>query len=612
MALLEAMTAAVMAALVVMFIGVLVGYTRSPIPQRRDAAVFFGVVAAFVLTWSFSDVPGVPALPLRQAAAALFLAQPWLLVRMLRHFRQVPRAVEWAGIAFFLAGAGLLSYYRVDEVPPTAFMATVLGFFILEGYAAWAFFEGARRARGGRRQRMQFAFVATLSLPAAVTLFAAGSLLPEPLLPLDTVIAFLGVMVVVGYALGFATPNWLRRSWQALELRRFLDRVRERLPDVDRRIMARLLADTANELVETERSQVVLPTRTGRERHTTTGVTPAPSLRYPGSVVAAVLEAKGPHLVLTGDMGPDERAFCQPGDRALILVPLDIGDDERGLLAVPLAHPSLFPEEDMDTLELLGHQAGVEIRNLTVLEAQRAALEQAKELERFKSDFLRAVAHELANPLSPIQIHLHLLEAKGVPDRLADAFSVIRRNVDRIDRLVDTMADVSRLREARIDIERQDMRLDKLVGDAAATYEKQAAQADCPLHVELDGALPIKGDPQRLGQVMDNLLSNAIKYSPDGGAIDVRTRREGNDAIVEVRDRGLGLTQRQRRQLFQVYQRLHRDAAPDVPGTGLGLYVTKSLVELHGGELECESPGPDQGTTFRVRIPLEQERPHVF
>lgn len=112
-------------------------------------------------------------------------------------------------------------------------------------------------------------------------------------------------------------------------------------------------------------------------------------------------------------------------------------------------------------------------------------------------------------------------------------------------------------------------------------------------------------DEDKLNQIFSNLLGNAIKYSPDGGTISVTALVEAGNVVVHIKDSGVGMTQEQCGRLFRQYERLDRDSIKNIPGTGLGLYLTKILVDLHGGEVFCDSV-QGEGSTFTVRLPIQQ------
>jgi signal transduction histidine kinase len=248
----------------------------------------------------------------------------------------------------------------------------------------------------------------------------------------------------------------------------------------------------------------------------------------------------------------------------------------------------------------------------TVQEAQRrekaiqAEMEvrRLREMDRFKSDFINAAAHELNTPLTPLKLQLHILKKKlphdsGIERRTVD---LLDRNLERLVWLVDEMLDVARLHSGRLRLKPAAADLARLAREAVETFQETAAQRGITLRLEQPDALPGTFDPQRVTQVLYNLVSNALKFTPTGGEVEVRARRDGAWLEASVADTGAGLTAEQAGQLFQPFTRLHRDQL-DAPGTGLGLYISQGIAQRHGGTLAVRSAGPGRGATFTLRLP---------
>lgn len=236
---------------------------------------------------------------------------------------------------------------------------------------------------------------------------------------------------------------------------------------------------------------------------------------------------------------------------------------------------------------------------------QRMELERLQEVDRFKTDFINTAAHELNTPLTPLLLQVHLLR-KHTPQESAGARSVdvLERNLTRLSQLVQDMLDVARLQSGRLRLEPSETDLAKLMRETLETFQHQASDRGVTLRLETGGDLLANVDGRRIGQVLYNLVSNAIKFTPAGGQVTLAGTRAGNELLLQVRDTGIGMTDEQMVQLFQPFSRLHRDQV-DSPGTGLGLYISRGLVEGHGGTLESRSEGPGLGTVFSMRIPCK-------
>jgi signal transduction histidine kinase len=251
-------------------------------------------------------------------------------------------------------------------------------------------------------------------------------------------------------------------------------------------------------------------------------------------------------------------------------------------------------------------------RSIVETEAQRKAAEAAaelhrlQELDRFKTEFIGSAAHELNTPLTPLVLQTHMLRRAGERDpEVARVAAVLERNIGRLTNLVQDMLDVARLQSGRLRLETSDADLAPVVGDTLESFKEAARSKGVRLESRLEHPLQVHADRRRIAQVLDNLVSNAIKFSDPGGQVVVEARVEDGAAVFHVRDQGLGFTADQARRLFHPFSRLH--AAEDGrPGTGLGLYICRGIVQAHGGEITCDSPGPRQGATFTVRLPAQR------
>jgi signal transduction histidine kinase len=235
-----------------------------------------------------------------------------------------------------------------------------------------------------------------------------------------------------------------------------------------------------------------------------------------------------------------------------------------------------------------------------VLEAQMAQMSDA---ERRKDEFLAILAHELRNPLQPLQTAVELMEHerdRPVPERVRN---IIRRQVHHINRLVDDLLDVARFTAGKLELRRERVALETIV-DEAITATRNAAEAKRQ-RISATGDRPgphVHGDPIRLVQVVENLLSNAIKFTDVGGAISIAWGVEGGEAFARVDDNGRGISGDVLPKIFDMFvqERATQDGAG---GLGLGLGLAKRLVELHGGTIRAASAGVGKGATFEFRLP---------
>lgn len=241
---------------------------------------------------------------------------------------------------------------------------------------------------------------------------------------------------------------------------------------------------------------------------------------------------------------------------------------------------------------------------IVILENHRLAL-RLERAGRFKSDMLRFISHEASTPLTPMRIHLHLIQKATGGARAAQeerSLPVLDRNLTRLQGLVSEVLDLSRLEAGRFSIEAAPVDLQDLIGAAAETYRPQFAQRGLRFETE---CVPVRlaADGVRIGQVLDNLLSNALKFTAPGGHVAMKASVGRETARIEVSDTGVGMTPEQVRGLFTPFGRVHNGQSI-APGTGLGLYLSRGIVEQHQGRIWCESLGPGAGSRFIVELPL--------
>jgi signal transduction histidine kinase len=180
---------------------------------------------------------------------------------------------------------------------------------------------------------------------------------------------------------------------------------------------------------------------------------------------------------------------------------------------------------------------------------------------------------------------------------------IVDRNARRLQRLVGDLLIVARLEAGKLELQETDVDLSQTARDSIDAAKRQAERTGVTLRQEIADGLEIHGDPDRLGQVMDNLLSNALKFTPGGGEVGLRLFSLDGTAEVEVWDTGIGIPADEQARLFERFFRASTATEAAVPGVGLGLSITRAIVESHGGRLSFTST-EGKGTTFRIQLPL--------
>lgn len=238
-------------------------------------------------------------------------------------------------------------------------------------------------------------------------------------------------------------------------------------------------------------------------------------------------------------------------------------------------------------------------------------VDRLRELDRFKTSFINAAAHELNTPLTPLQLQLHVLqkaEEGGNAESRKRAMAILHRNVDRLALLVQDMLDVARLQSGRISIERAPADLATVVRDAVETYRGPADAKGIDLSVSGPESLVVAIDPKRTSQILYNLVSNSIKYTPPDGRVEVRYDGDETSVRIVVTDNGLGFNDEQKSRMFQPFGQAHAQLV-SAPGTGLGLFISRGIAEQHGGHLDGVSPGSGKGATFTCVLSQVNKEP---
>jgi signal transduction histidine kinase len=244
---------------------------------------------------------------------------------------------------------------------------------------------------------------------------------------------------------------------------------------------------------------------------------------------------------------------------------------------------------------------GVRKRAVELREMNR----RLSDADRTKDAFIAAVSHELRTPLNAITGWTHLLQSGSLPaDRFPQAVEVIARNAKTQAQIVDDLLDISRITSGKLTLNVQSVDLVRTIDEVLQSSMLSLEAKGLRLKRALDStATPVMGDVTRLRQIVFNLVTNAVKFTPKGGSVTVVLQRSRSDVELIVADNGQGIAADFLPHVFEPF-RQGSEGLSKGAGLGLGLAIVKKLVELHGGQVSAESPGADQGATFRVRLPV--------
>lgn len=255
-----------------------------------------------------------------------------------------------------------------------------------------------------------------------------------------------------------------------------------------------------------------------------------------------------------------------------------------------------------------GHIVGASKIGRDITERKRA--ERAlREADRRKDEFIALLAHELRNPLAPIRNGLQVMRLGSEDaDAIAQVQAMMERQLTHMVRIVDDLLDISRISRGKMELRRSRLSLADIVASAVETARPVIEAGGHELLLSLPPTpVFLDADLTRLAQVLGNLLSNSARYTPAGGHIWLEAREQEGQAVISVRDDGIGIPEKALKTIFEMFAQVDRSLERGSEGLGIGLALVKALVELHGGTVTAESPGPGQGSTVTVRLPVLRE-----
>jgi signal transduction histidine kinase len=595
------------ASIVLLAIRMVVQWRRWRDRVSLDIFFVFGSLAILLILERTLRLTAIQAAWIRPLGISVLLAHPYLLLRVVSHFRPVSRTVQRASIAGLVV-ALIVTWTAAWPFRSIALVVSAFVYFVwLLGYVAWAFRQGSRAAGGVTHWRMHHAALGALLLAIVFVLAVLIAVFPllRPAAAVLIPLATLGA--AVNYYFAFAPPTWIRRMWQSSELYGFLS---DHAPaasgnDVLNRLCAFAVpavggtGGSAALWDDTSQALIVVVSRWG---YLEPG-RPVPE----GSLLDAWRSNQATFV--------KHHAWVLPGGAAgsVYAVPIPCEVSPRGLLLVILPRAALFVSDDLALLRACCSETAVQLDNVTMRERQQALISQLgersdqlsavnKELEAFSY----SVSHDLRAPLRHISGFTELLQKSAGPelnDNGRRYLRLISESAVKMGELIDSLLIFSRMGRTEMLHTRVD--LNSIVRQA----RRDVTQAEPARSVEwVLGQLPtVPGDPTMLQLVFTNLLSNAFKYSRplENATIEIGTRDgAGAEYVVYVKDNGVGFDMAYANRLFGVFQRLHR--VEEFEGTGIGLANVQRIVLRHGGRVWAESE-VGKGATFYVALPKERQ-----
>jgi signal transduction histidine kinase len=579
------------------------------------------------------------------------LAVPWAVAEVAYIARGYPAGHEraaWVTTGVLAGGALLflwLSRLRLGRAGRirVSFLALVFDVAVIYAYVLIYAYESALPARGLLylavvEAALRFGIAGGVGLPVATApiLFVFEEWRADRFAPPDFELRHvtlpLGIQILMGLIVGWLAQGLRKetalaeaRAAEAEDLRDQLGRRADQLEAVNR--VARALGSTLDEekaferfvrevqtVFEFDRLAIVLAE--GQEIEVMANAGRAETELFPrgtrralhGSIIEPVLA--GETLVRndmdTNPLYPEERELAAAGLRSRVVAPLNAGGRILGMISVSRERPDGFSREEVDLVTLLGRQVASAVQNIRTFAAERSAAEELRRLSALRADFVSLVSHELRAPMASIIGCATTLRERWrelQPGQRESFLALIEDETTRLSTLIGDVLDTSRIEAGTFTYVFSDVDLGELVRETSAMVELGHDEVNVETRVK-DPLPPVRGDRERLRQLLVNLLTNAAKYTVSGDRIEVNAQSANGEVTVSVRDHGPGIPRDQHALVFEKFGRFN-PGGKSKPGAGLGLFIARSIAEAHGGSLELVSD-PGVGATFTLRLPTKR------
>jgi signal transduction histidine kinase len=353
-------------------------------------------------------------------------------------------------------------------------------------------------------------------------------------------------------------------------------------------------------LVEGGQAEVIANAGVGAE-----SVFPPGTLhRVQGSVLEQILDGR---TVVRKDMReaayPEEETLLALGLHSRLAAPLLLGARPIGMLSIQRRALDAFSRDEVELSSLLGRLVATAVQNIRAYEAERATVEELRRLSALRADFVSLVSHELRSPMAAVVGAARTLQERWrelSPEHRESFLQLIGGETGRLAALIGDVLDTSRIEAGTFSYVFSDVDLSELVDESVAAAT--AGQDEVEVRAIVRRPIPrVRGDRERLRQVLANLIDNAVKYSKAGGEVEVSAAAENGVVQVAVADSGPGIPRDHHKLIFEKFGRA-KVSGTVKPGTGLGLFIARSIAEAHGGSIEVRS-APRQGSTFTLSLP---------
>jgi signal transduction histidine kinase len=569
-------------------------WLRDREPSRGWLAIAIGALGVVSLAGRIQNSAGSPASLeiVSDIDVAIFMASAYALLRFRGTFIPLGRRTHVAALVAIIGISLIYIASRVAAKPPTSTPNLLEQSITVALVGIWAacvmdpivrFLWASLDLPAVQKQRLRsMAIGFGLLVLVLLTAVASPALGRTPGAQLVTQVVVL-VAVPFLYA-SFSPPVWLRRTWREREEEALRLAVRDLLLfSPSRQILAERALEWALRLVGADAALIADSDGSALAAH---GVWP----ERVKSLLNDIEQDPSGRIVKLADSE-------KPGSAIILPLPLDAGTGALVVIGGPFT--PYFGGDEL--LRLNGYATAI-----TAALDRSILTERIAALERTKTEFLNLASHELRGPITLIRGYLSMLSGGSlgpVSPELNRVLPALSIKADEMNSLIEQMIEAARLEEGRLELHPVDTDLRDLAQKAVDVIQP-LADANHDIKVETSSEeVRATVDPERVGTIIGNLLSNAIKYSPGGGAVRCKVVRRGEMGIVEVTDEGVGIAPEEMDTLFTRFGRITNRETRHIGGTGLGLYLSRQLARMHGGDVTVMSI-PGKGSTFSFAVPL--------
>jgi len=378
--------------------------------------------------------------------------------------------------------------------------------------------------------------------------------------------------------------------------------------------LLRFIIKTAAELLDCEATSILLFDEKRGELifAASSGSDPEKLAQIPvpleGSIAGTIFTENRPLVI--NEVEKDPRHYGQVGEqiqfrpRSLLCVPMRIQERVTGVLEALNKNSGDFNDADKKILSVIASQAAGAIHNARLVQELQRAYDELSRADKLKNDFMAIASHELRTPLGVILGYASFLqeEAQG---EMSEHASAVLNSAIKMRTLIEDMTNMTLLQMGDVELDLTLLPLQQAVQSACNEIASTAEAKNQHLEMRLPVRdIYIKADKAKIERVLVNLLNNAVRFTPDNGSITVSARHTQQDAIVEIKDTGMGIPSGELEKIFRDFYQVEDYMTRRFGGLGLGLAIARGITELHGGKIVAESEGKDKGALFRVILPI--------